>query len=504
MEKQTRNVACPSEEKPSRRYVMKSALALAMAASARPAWAAAQEDSFEANAQFIADSIARPRIPDREFQVKDFGGVADGRKDDSAAISRAIAACAHAGGGRIIVSAGVTLTGPIRLRSRMELHVPKGSRLKFIAEPARYLPPVHTRWEGVELMGYHPLIYAFEEEDVALTGGGVIDGSADDRTWWPWKGPWADRYRDTPEKERQAADRARLFDMAERGVPVAQRVFGEGSRLRPSFFQPYRCHRVLMEDIVVEASPFWQVHPVDCTAVTFRGVHCASKGPNNDGIDPESCDGVLIENCIFDTGDDCIAIKAARNADGRRLAKPCENIVIRHCLMKDGHAGVAIGSELTGGVRNVFIHDCRMDSPHLTRVLIIKSNSYRGGMIENIHLRRIHAGAVDKAFIQIWMLYEEGNGGGHVPQVAHVSAQDITVRSTERVLIVRGLPQAPVRDLRLANIKVGRETMPSVTVDVTPMTLDNVVVDGVRWTQDYLRSLPGANSIQCDKWAVCR
>lgn len=487
--------------RPSRRDLMAGVLVLA--ASSRPAWSAPKDD-FAAKANAIAAAIQLPRIPKRQFPIAAFGAVSDGRTDDSAAIARAITACAEAGGGRIMLSRGVTLTGPIRLRSRMALHVPKGARLKFISEPARYLPPVHTRWEGVELMGYQPLIYAFEEEDVALTGGGVIDGSADDRTWWPWKGPWADRYRDTPEQERQAADRARLFAMAERGVPVAERIFGEGSRLRPSFFQPYRCRRVLMEGITVEAAPFWQVHPVDCSDVTFRRVTCSSHGPNNDGIDPESCNGVLIEQCIFDTGDDCIAIKAARNADGRRLGKPCENIVIRHCLMKDGHAGVAIGSELTGGVRNIFVHDCRMDSPNLTRALIIKSNSYRGGMVEHVHLRRVQAGAVDKAFIQIWMLYEEGEGGGHVPQVAHVSAQDCTVASTERVLIVRGLPHAPIRNLRLSNVTVGRETKPSVTVDVDPPALENVVVGGRRWTQDYLRSLPGADSIRCDKWAVCR
>ncbi|KAA9020476.1 glycoside hydrolase family 28 protein [Sphingobium limneticum] len=472
--------------------------------SLRPGWAATSLDDVEAKARAIANAIQPPRIPHRRFPIAAFGAVSDGRTDDSGAIARAIAACAAAGGGRIIVPRGVTLTGPIRLESRMELHVAKGARLTFIPDPARYLPPVHTRWEGVELMGYQPLIHAFEAEDIALTGDGVIDGSADDRTWWPWKGPWAGRYGDTPDKERQAADRARLFDMAERGVPVAERIFGEGSRLRPSFFQPYRCRRVLMEGIRVEAAPFWQVHPVECTDVTFRRVTCASHGPNNDGIDPESCNGVLIEQCVFDTGDDCIAIKAARNADGRRLGKPCENIVIRHCLMKDGHAGVAIGSELTGGVRNVFIHDCRMDSPNLTRALIIKSNSYRGGLIDHIHLRRIQAGAVDKAFIQIWMLYEEGDGGGHVPQVAHVSARDCVIGSTERVLIVRGLPDAPIHDLRLVNIRVGREAKPSVTVDVDPPTLDNVVVGGRRWTQDYLRSLPGADSISCDKWAVCR
>jgi polygalacturonase len=457
-----------------------------------------------ARADAIAARIASPRIPRRTFAVRTFGAKSDGRTDDSAAIARTIAACAAAGGGRILLPAGTTLTGPIRLQSRMNLHLPRGARLKFLTDPARYLPPVHTRWEGVELMGYQPLIYAFEAEDIALTGDGVIDGSADDRHWWPWKGPWGGRFDDVPERERQAADRAALFDMAERGVPVAQRVFGEGSRLRPSFFQPYRCRRVLMEGIRVEAAPFWQVHPVECTDVTFRRVTCASHGPNNDGIDPESCNGVLIDRCVFDTGDDCIAIKAGRNADGRRLAIPCENVVIRGCVMKDGHAGVAIGSELTGGVRNVFVQDCRMDSPALTRALIIKSNSYRGGSVEDIHLRRIAAGAIDKAFIQIWMLYEEGEGGGHVPHVARVSAQDCTIASTERVLIVRGLPHAPVRGLRLVNIRVGKEARPSVAVDVDPIELDRVVVNGHPWNGDTLRRLPGADSIRCDKWAVCR
>lgn len=487
----------------TRRTVLAGGLALASAASVRPALAQGSDD-FAARANAIAAAIERPRIPRRDFAIRDYGAKSDGTSDDSKALARAITACAAAGGGRVVLPQGVTRSGPIRLLSHMELHVPKGARLQFIPEPERYLPPVFTRWEGVELMGYHPLIYAFEEEDVALTGEGVIDGSANDTHWWPWKGPWGGKFDDTPEAERQAADRARLFAMAERGVPVAERVFGAGSRLRPSFFQPYRCTRVLAEGVRVEAAPFWQMHPVACTHVTFRSVTCSSHGPNNDGIDPESCDHVLIENCIFDTGDDCIAIKSARNADGRRLGQPCQNIVIRNCLMKDGHAGVAIGSELTGGVRNVFVHDCRMDSPHLTRVLIIKSNSYRGGTVEHIHLRRIDATEVEKAFVQIWMLYEEGEGGGFVPHVAHVSAQDCTVGSTERVLIVRGLPHAPVADLRLANIIVAREGKPSVTVDVDPLLLDNVVVGGRKWTRDYLRGLPGADSIRCDKWAVCR
>lgn len=457
-----------------------------------------------AKAAAIVRRIARPEIPKRDVRVADYGGHGDGQTDNTQPIAKAIAACVEAGGGRVILPRGVCLTGPVRLRSNIELHVPKGTRLKFIPEPARYLPPVLTRWEGVELMGYHPLIYAYEEHDVAVTGGGILDGSADDRTWWPWKGPWGGKFDDVPMPERQVADRNRLFDMAERGVPVADRVFGEGSRLRPPFFQPYRCKNVLFEGVTVVSSPFWLLHPVLCESVTFRHVICDSHGPNNDGCDPESCTDVLIDNCTFNTGDDCIAIKAGRNADGRRLASPCENIVIRNCRMQDGHGGVAIGSEMTGGVRNVYMHDCTMDSPHLSQVLGIKTNGYRGGVVEDIHMTRIKVGQVDKTFVQIWLYYEEGEGGAFVPAVRRVTVSDSTVATTRRVLVVRGRPDSPVNGLRLHNVRVGEETQPSVVIDATHIELSDVTIAGKPWSTGDLKRLPGLESVKCDKWAMCR
>lgn len=453
-------------------------------------------------AEEIVRRIRLPRIPRRDFAVKDFGATGDGRTDDSAAIARAIDACAKAGGGRIVIPAGTVLTGPIRLRSNMELHVPQGSRLKFIPDPARYLPPVLTRWEGVELMGYQPLIYAYGEHDIAVTGGGILDGSADENTWWPWKG--AGIHRNAPAGETQAADRERLFAMAEQGVPVERRIFGAGNRLRPSFFQPYRCENVLVDGVTVTAAPFWLMHPVECRSVTFRGVNCSSHGHNNDGIDPESCTDVLIDRCTFDTGDDCIAIKAGRNSDGRRIGKPCENVVIRHCHMADGHAGVAIGSEMTGGVRNVFVHDCTMDSPNLTRALVVKTNSYRGGQVEDIHLARIKAGKIDKAFVQVWLHYEEGDGGAFVPSVNRVTISDSSAREADRMLVVRGRPDSPIRGLALRNVTVERELKPSVVVDARDVAVDNVVAGGRRWTRADIDRLPGLASINCDKWAVCR
>ena len=214
-----------------------------------------------------------------------------------------------------------------------------------------------TRWEGVELMNYSPFIYAYEAENIAITGPGTLDGQAGPDHWWDWRGTRPERGR-PDRRRREPADRD-----AGRGVPVAERVFGEGHFLRPNFIQPYRSRNVLIEGVTIVNSPMWEIHPVLCQSVTVRGVTVNSHGPNNDGCNPESCRDVLIERCTFDTGDDCIALKSGRNDDGRRVNVPVENVVIRDCSMKDGHGGVVIGSEISGGARNVFAERCRMDSP---------------------------------------------------------------------------------------------------------------------------------------------
>ena len=280
--------------------------------------------------------------------------------------------------------------------------------------------------------------------------------------------------------------------------------------LRSATFAAHTAHAVsasaddAVNAINTSAGAGVTVASVECRSVTFRSVTCSSHGHNNDGIDPESCTDVLIERCTVDTGDDCIAIKAGRNADGRRLAKPSEHIVIRHCHMADGHAGVAIGSEMTGGVRHVYVHDCTMDSPNLMRALVLKTNAYRGGQMQDIHLARIRAGAIDKAFVQIWLQYEEGDGGSFVPSVERVTISDASARSADRLLVVRGRPDSPILGLALHNVSIAEERKPSVVLDAKDVVLDNVTVGGKRWTRDDLDKLPGLSSISCDKWAVCR
>jgi unsaturated rhamnogalacturonyl hydrolase len=213
--------------------------------------------------------------------------------------------------------------------------------------------------------------------------------------------------------------------------------------------QFYRCQNVLIEGVKIRRSPMWELHPLLCTNVTVRGVDIFSHGANNDGCDPESCRDVLIEKCQFDTGDDCIAIKSGRNADGRRVGVPSENIIIRDCTMRDGHGGTTIGSEISGGCRNVFVENCAMNSPELTCVLRLKSNAMRGGILENIFMRNITVGKVSDSVLQIDFLYEEGAKGEQMPVARNVVMENITVAETPRVLNVRGFPGATIRAVRI-------------------------------------------------------
>jgi unsaturated rhamnogalacturonyl hydrolase len=394
----------------------------------------------------ILARIKPPRFPARDFKITDYGAVAGGASDATDAIRKAIAGAHAAGGGRVVVPAGLFLTGAIHLLSNVNLYLAEGATLKFSPDPAKYLPVVHTRFEGTECMNYSPLIYAFEQENIAVTGTGTLDGSASDANWWAWNRKSANG-ADAPAR----TDIRRLIDFGERGVPVKDRVFGEGHYLRPNFIQPYRSRNVLIEGVRIINSPMWEIHPVLSSNVTVRGVKINSHGPNNDGCDPESSRDVLIEDCVFDTGDDCIAIKSGRDNDGRRVGVASENIVVRNCTMKDGHGGVVIGSEVSGHCRNVFVENCHMDSPNLDRALRFKDNARRGGVIENVFMRNVEIGRVAEAILTVDFLYETGAAGPYKPVVRNVELSNITSASSPRVMWVMSFPGAVVDDVRFVD-----------------------------------------------------
>jgi polygalacturonase len=389
----------------------------------------------------ILENIKAPQFPVKEFIITDFGAKGDSITDCTLAFKNAIEACNKSGGGKVIVPKGNYSTGAIYLKSNVNLHLEDNSRILFYTNPDKYLPLVFTRFEGVECMNYSALIYAYNEQNIAVTGNGTLDGQASDSNWWAWKGS-----KDS-KGPNQKEDVKKLNQMGDDNTPVAERVFGMGHYLRPNFVTLYKCQNILIDGITILRSPMWELHPVLSENITIQNVNIYSHGPNNDGCDPESCKNVLIKNCIFDTGDDCIAIKSGRNNDGRRVNVASENIVIQGCRMKDGHGGVVIGSEISGSCRNVFAEDCIMDSPNLDRALRIKTNSIRGGIVENIYMRNVTVGEVKEAVILVSFIYQEGDAGKFTPVVRNIYVKNVTSKKSDYGLHLECYERSPVTNI---------------------------------------------------------
>ncbi|NMC34317.1 MAG: glycoside hydrolase family 28 protein, partial [Veillonellaceae bacterium] len=299
-----------------------------------------------------------------------------------------------------------------------------------------------TRWEGIDCYNYSPLIYAYNEHNIAITGEGILDGQADTSNWWKWKGKPEYGWKKGMPSQLDSAGRPRLMKLNEQETDPEARYFGEGGYLRPPFIQFFQCNGILIEDITIRNSPFWLIHPLLSENIIIRKIHAISHGPNNDGIDPESCRNVIIHDCFFDTGDDCIAIKSGRDHDGRKWNRMSENILIIACRMKNGHGGVSIGSEVSGGCRNVVVDSCKMDSPELERALRIKTNSLRGGIIENIYFSNIYVGEVKESVLDIDCQYEvkSGSSGVFPPVIRNIFLTNITSRKSRYALFFRGIP----------------------------------------------------------------
>jgi polygalacturonase len=428
--------------------------------------AAGRRAPADAAADRIVASVRRPRFPARYFPVTDFGAKGDGVTLNTAAFARAIAACNRAGGGHVVVPSGGTfLTGAIHLRSHVDLHVEGAATILFSQDPSDYLPVVWTRWQGVELMNYSPFVYCFGQRNVAVTGAGTLNGNADASHWWNWKG------LETP-------DFNALEAMADDGVPVPRRVYGAGHYLPPQMIQPYRSDTVLLSGVTVINSPFWHLNPNLCTNVTIEGLTISSSGPNTDGCDPESCDGVVVQDVTYDTGDDCMAIKSGRDADGRRVGVPCQNIVVQNCDFAGGHGGITLGSEMTGGVRNVYARDLRLNSANLQAGHRIKTNTLRGGYVLNSNVYRVTAGTVGGPLLLIQGNYS-GQTGDFAPDLTGITLSDWTVDTCEGLWSIVGASASdPVGTATLENITVGTSTAANSAEYISSLVAENVTVGG--------------------------
>ena len=394
----------------------------------------------------LEHNINEPQFAEKVYRITTYGAKTTATAaQNQKAINKAIDVCSMKGGGKVIVPAGVWNTGAITLKSGVNLVVEKDATLLFAFDTSLY-PNVRTRWEGLDCWNYQPCIYAYQEKNIAVTGEGTIDGNASPTTWWAMSGKRG--YPDVPEvtESQKKGSRAELLKYAEDGVDMDQRIFGKGKGLRPQLVNFYQCENILLEGVTLLNSPFWVIHPLLSKNIIVRKVKVWNEGPNGDGCDPESCENVLIEGCTFHTGDDCIAIKSGRNNDGReggagRFAGiPSKNIIVRNCVMEDGHGGVVIGSEISGGCQNVYVENCQMDSPDLERVLRIKTNSCRGGIIENIHFRNVTVGQCQEAVLKINTDYEpkEVCCRGFYPIVRNVYMENVTCQKSKYGVMIVG------------------------------------------------------------------
>jgi polygalacturonase len=415
----------------------------------------------------LRKQIKAPKFNKREFIVTDFGAVGDGKTLNTEAFKKAIEACTKSGGGSVIVPLGTFLTGAIHLKSNVNLHLLDSARINFSTDPKDY-PIVFTRWEGMEVMNYSALIYAYGQENIAVTGNGILDGQANDNTWWAWT-------RGRPSMQVKARDL--LHEANHKQTDPATRVFGEGSYLRPNFIQLYKCKNILLSGIKMINSPMWNVNPVLSENITIDHLKIISHGPNTDGVNPESCKNVLISNCYFDTGDDCIAIKSGRDDDGRRINKPAENHIVENCEMKDGHGGVVIGSEISGGARNIYAINCKMNSPNLDRILRLKTSSSRGGVIENIFMKDIQVGTYREAAIHVTMFYEQP--GNFMPAIRNIWVENMNVEKGGIYgIFVNAYQESPVENLRVVNSTILGVKTPTKIDYVKNFQLDHVMING--------------------------
>ena len=429
----------------------------------------------------IRAQINAPEFPDKDFLITDYGAVGDGETKATEAFKQAIQDCHESGGGRVVVPEGTFLTGAIHLKSNVNLHLVDSAKILFSRDTADYLPLVFSRWEGMELMNYSPFIYAYEQENIAITGNGVLDGNASNEYWWPWCG--AEQYGWTAGMPKQTNDRNLLHELNHQQIAPEERIFGPGHYLRPQFIQTYKCKNVLISDVKLINSPMWNIHPVLCENVTIENVKIVSLGPNNDGCNPESSKNVLIKNCYFDTGDDCIAIKSGRNEDGRRINKPSENLIIEGCHMKEGHGGVVIGSEISGGARNIFALNLTMDSPNLDRVLRIKTSSKRGGIVENIFMKNVKVGTYKEAAVKCNMFYEAA--GDFMPVIRNVIVENLEVENGGKYgVLVRAYEESPVENLKLINCTINGVEIPVEVDHVKNMEFENVIINDQEFSYD--------------------
>ncbi len=420
-------------------------------------------------------NLSPPEFPANRFLITDYGAVGDSVTDSKPAIDSAIKACSLSGGGYIIVPPGVyKVNGPIHLSDNMNLHLSENAVLRFGSDYKDYLPVVLTSWEGTLLYNFSPFIYAYKKKNIAITGKGTIDGEAQN-TWAKWRA-------------KQSNDQLLSREMNHKGISIKKRVFGEGHYLRPQLIQLFNCENILIDSVKIEDSPFWCIHLLFSKNIIVRNLVFDAQNFNNDGVDPESSSNILIENITFNNNDDNIAVKAGRDLDGRKINTPSKNILIRNCHFKGLH-GFVIGSEMSAGVKNVYVENCDYTG-WLKRGIYLKSNKDRGGYISDIYINNVAFGNVEDCFYITSNYKNEGKG--FPSTIKNINLQNITCKFASHYgIIIEGPKEKEVEDIRMENIRIDKAIHTVIIENTKNIECKNVLINGKNID---LRSLVSTNA----------
>ncbi len=407
------------------------------------------------------------------YDIRTFGGVADGQTLCTEPIRQAIAAASAKGGGTIYFPAGVFLTGPIHLQSHITLYLDAGCVLKFSTNFDDYLPMVPSRWEGIEVTNFSPLIYAQDAENIAIQGRGTLDGQG--QTWW--KRLYEARSSRGKSRDKYQEEFARLnpHPLVAENYKTLEMGF-----LRPPFIQPNNCTNVLIEGVTIINSPFWTITPLYCENVTVQAVVIHNPiSPNTDGINPDSCHNVHISKCHISVGDDCITIKSGRDADGRRVGRPAQDYTISNCTMADGHGGVVIGSEMSGGVKNITIANCIFDGTD--RGIRIKSARGRGGIVEDVRVSNIVMRHIREEAVIVTTFYEKSEPepfSERTPVFRNIRISGLT-GDAKIAADLSGLAEMPLDNISFSDFKL--DTVTGMTIkDARNISLHNVIINAAK------------------------
>ena len=398
-----------------------------------------------ADAPFAMPPISECVFPTREFSIVDYGASTNGCVCTEA-FRRAMAACHAAGGGRVVVPEGRWLTGAIRFKSDCELHLSDGAVLEFTDDPDDY-PPVPTTWEGVECTAHSPLVFGLCVTNVALTGKGTIR---------PRMKCWRDWFERPPEHMRLTEQ---LYHWGATNAPFAARnvLAFKGANVRPHLIQFNCAKNVRLDGFKIVESPFWTIHLYRSEDCIVRDVDISAHGHNNDGIDVDMTRNVLIEGCTLDQGDDGICLKSGRNQDAWRINRPTENVVVRRCHVKSALTLLGIGSELSGGIRNVWVTDCDADA--VVTVLRVKTNRRRGGFVRGIWMDHCRIGETERLMmLETDVLYQWARFPDYEirrTQIEDITMSDVDCACAVRTLVLKGDPACPSRRLHVRDVRVG-------------------------------------------------